>query len=75
MSAFKTRNAETRRHGGPWDRGNADAYYRRARRPHYFKGPTYSSERVGQADMTPDEIRAYDAGYNEGMNEPGKDWG
>ena len=29
-----------RRHGGPYDRGSADSYYNRPRRPHYYKGDT-----------------------------------
>lgn len=55
------------RHGGPWDRGSADSYYRRAFRPHYFVGTTYMSEEITQDKMTPEEIEAYTAGfeYNE----------
>jgi hypothetical protein len=40
------------RHGGPYDRGMADSYYRRGRTPHY-------------KDMTPDEVEAYNAGYDD----------
>lgn len=53
------------RHGGPYDRGSADAYYRRAFNPHYFRGATYSSELVELKDMTADEITAYTAGYRD----------
>lgn len=53
-----------KRHGGPWDRGSADAYYRRPFDPHYFKGPTYSSEKVEKKDMTEEEIKAYSNGYH-----------
>jgi hypothetical protein len=63
------------RHGGAYDRGAADSYYRRAYNPHYYKGNTGSSERVELKDMTPDEIAAYKAGYQD--NERGghhKDW-
>ena len=28
------------RHGGPYDRGGADAYYRRKFSPHYFESDT-----------------------------------
>lgn len=73
MTQTTLQNAWTHRHGGPWDRGNADAYYRRPRRPHYFQGPTYQAPEVIEQDMTADEIRAYDAGYTQGMAEPGKD--
>ncbi len=53
------------RHGGAYDRGSADSYYRRGRRPHYYKGATHQSERVEAKDMTPDEIEAYNAGYDD----------
>lgn len=64
------------RHGGPFDRGSADSYYRRGFNPHYYKGNTYSTEKVELADMTAEEIVAYTAGYNEN-EEAGdhKDWG
>ena len=51
------------RHGGPYDRGSADAWYGRAYNPHYFVGATHTSEIVELKDMTPDEIVAYTAGY------------
>lgn len=35
-----------KRHGGPCDRGSADAYYRRLYRPHYFKGGTGVGEEI-----------------------------
>ena len=64
------------RHGGPWDRGSADSYYHRPRKPHYFRGSTYSSPLVTAQMMTRDEIAAYDAGYdaNEASGDK-KDWG
>ena len=57
------------RHGGPYDRGSADAYYGRDYSPHYFVGDTYNSPRVELANMTALEIVAYTAGYKE--NESG----
>ena len=54
-----------RRHGGPADRGGADAYYQRAYRPHYYKEGTYSSEEITAESMTPEEIAEYSAGYSE----------
>lgn len=54
-----------KRHGGAYDRGSADSYYRRGQRPHYFKGDTYNSEEVTEKDMTAAEIAAYYAGYYE----------
>ena len=34
------------RHGGPYDRGSADAYYHRPYNPHFYAGATYSSPRI-----------------------------
>jgi len=52
------------RHGGPFDRGSADSWYNRSFDPHYYKGDTHSSTRVGLAEMTAEEIVAYTAGYH-----------
>jgi hypothetical protein len=64
------------RHGGPFDRGSADSYYRRDYNPHYFVGDTYNSPRVPLEAMTAEEIAAYTAGfnYNEELGDH-KDWG
>ena len=64
---------DERRHDGPYDRGSADAYYRRRFEPHYFKGATYSSEKVDRVDMTSEEIDQYTKGYEEQTDF--KDWG
>ena len=53
------------RHGGPYDRGSADSYYRRPRNPHFYAGATAQSPRIEEACMTPDEIAAYHAGYDD----------
>lgn len=62
-----------KRHGGPFDRGSADAYYHRSYNPHYFKGDTYSSEKVEMHHMTEAEITAYTFGYENETDR--KDWG
>ena len=64
------------RHGGAFDRGAADSYYRRGREPHYYVGPTNFSQRVNEKEMTVEEIEAYHAGYdyNEQYGDK-KDWG
>lgn len=62
-----------KRHGGPYDRGSADAYYGRPKSPHYYKGGSYKSEKVEAHDMKPEEIEAYHAGYNG--EDAQKDWG
>ena len=63
------------RHGGPYDRGSADAYYRRDFTPHYYTGDTGSSTRVKIKESDP-EYAAYLAGWNE-QHAAGeyKDWG
>lgn len=62
-----------RRHGSPYDRGAADAYYRRPKSPHYYVGSTYSSRRVEKEEMTREELEAYRAGYDQ--QDDFKDWG
>ena len=64
------------RHGGPYDRGGADSYYRRGFKPHYYSGASMQSEEIPEALMTPAEITAYTKGYNDN-EEAGefKDWG
>lgn len=63
MSYTTTKNDT--RHGGSYDRGSADAYYRRARVPHYYVDGTGTSARVEMDQMTADEISAYYEGYDD----------
>lgn len=67
-----TKMAKTydKRHGSPYDRGSADAYYRRPYNPHFYTMGTYSSERI--TNLTPEERDAYDAGYYEETDR--KEW-
>lgn len=51
-------------HGGPFDRGSADSYYNRVAAPHYNLHGTSMSPRVDEADMTPEQVDAYYAGYH-----------
>lgn len=62
------------RHGGPYDRGAADSYYRRPFRPHYFVAGSYTSPKV--TDLTAAEIEEYRLGFaaNE-ANGDFKDYG
>lgn len=53
------------RHGGPFDRGQADSYYGRDYNPHYFVGDTYNSPKIELSQMTAAEITAYTAGFTE----------
>jgi len=54
------------RHGGPYDRGGADSWYRRGRYPHHYTGTgSYDGKRIEEADMSPEEIAAYHQGYND----------
>lgn len=60
------------RHGGPYDRGSADSYYRRGYQPHYFLGGTHVSPKVTEDRMTTEELDAYRTGYDE--NEARQDY-
>jgi hypothetical protein len=53
------------RHGGPYDRGTCDSYYHRDFNPHYFVGDSYNSPRIESAQMSPAEIVAYTAGFED----------
>ena len=59
------------RHGGPEDRGGADAYYGRPMSAHYFIGRTELSPKVTY--LTEEEIADYVRGYNTCTER--KDWG
>ena len=64
------------RHGGPYDRGAADSYYRRARRPHFFTEATYNSDEIVEQFMTKQQIAEYNLGFDD--NEAAanfKNWG
>jgi hypothetical protein len=67
--------ARNQRHGGAFDRGAADSYYSRPRRPHYFMGASYQSVEVIPPEGS-EEFEAYHAGYdyNEEHGDK-KDWG
>jgi hypothetical protein len=52
-------------HGSPYDRGSADSYYGRPRQPHYYPNGTGNEPRVNYKNMTPDEVVAYHAGYDD----------
>ncbi len=54
----------SKKHGGPYDRGSADAYYGRAFDPHYWPEGTYNGTRVKIEKDTP-EYEAYRAGYQD----------
>lgn len=62
-----TKTKYSTRHGGPFDRGAADAYYRRGYDPHYYTGATYSTPRVDGYKMTTEELDAYKAGWEYQM--------
>ena len=61
-------STDYKRHGGPFDRGSADSYYRRGHDPHYYVGATGQSERVKIEPNTP-EWDAYMDGYNANERE------
>lgn len=68
---YATRPAFTR-HGGAYDRGSADSWYRRDPNPHYFTGGTYQSAKIEEVDMSAEEIAAYNQGYAD--NEAAGNW-
>ena len=53
------------RHGGAYDRGSADYYYGRPRKPHYYMEGTYNSPRVDEQNMTEGEVDEYNQGYDD----------
>jgi hypothetical protein len=57
--------AYSTRHGSPFDRGSADAWYGRDFDPHYWPQGTYNGQRVEMAQMTAQEITAYTVGYRD----------
>lgn len=64
-----------KRHGGPYDRGGADSWYRRGAEPHYYLKGSMTSPKVTEADMTEQEILEYEYGYweNEAFGDH-KEW-
>lgn len=62
---------ELTRHGGAFDRGQADKYYGREFAPHYFVGATHQSEKITK--LTAEQLDAYTRGYDEQIET--KDWG
>jgi hypothetical protein len=61
--SMKNKIQHDTRHGGPYDRGSADSYYRRGMNPHYYVGATGFSPLIEEANMTPEEIEAYEDGF------------
>jgi hypothetical protein len=62
---------EFTRHGGAYDRGQADKYYGRAFAPHFYKGDSLQSELITNLDA--EALAAYTKGYNEQTDQ--KDYG
>ena len=63
-------------HGSPFDVGTCDSYYYRPESPNYWKGGSkIRGTQIFEADMTPEQIEAYYAGYayNEWMGDK-KEW-
>jgi hypothetical protein len=59
-----------KKHGSPYDRGGADSWYNRPRQPH--KGGVGGDSGERTLDLTPDEIAAYHAGYDDNEKSGGK---
>lgn len=52
-------------HGSPFDRGSADSWYGRPRKPHWYPQGTGRGEMIAESEMTPGELEHYNAGYDE----------
>ena len=50
-----------RGHGSPYDRGRADSYYRRNKRPHYRLGQV----QIDEKNMTEEEKTQYYQGFSD----------
>jgi hypothetical protein len=50
-------------HGGPQDRGSADAYYHREYDPHWYPSGTGKGNRIEISRMTHAQIEEYKYGY------------
>jgi hypothetical protein len=61
-------------HGGPFDRGGADCYYRRPAKPHYYPDGTSYGKPVEEGQMTPKQIADYMAGYEQAEGFDKKEW-
>lgn len=55
------------KHGSPYDRGRADSYYGRNRRPHFW--PEGTGNGIEVTKLTPEEHAAYHAGYDDNERE------
>lgn len=64
---------DRKRHGGLYDRGSADSYYRRDPDPHWYPEGSYNGKKI--TNLTYEEIEEYNTGYehNEQYGEH-KEW-
>ena len=62
---------EYKKHGGPYDRGSADAWYARAPEPHFYPDGSYQGDRIDEDKMTINQREAYWAGYTIHEADPG----
>lgn len=49
----------------PYTRGEFDSYNRHPKQPHYYIRVEGGKRRVEEKDMSPEEIEAYNAGYED----------
>jgi len=57
-----------KRHGSPYDRGQADAYYnRRDYHPHYYEGDSFKTYKYETDEMSEDQLSDYLAGWHDQM--------
>jgi hypothetical protein len=68
---FRGKNYNAR-HGSPFDRGSADSWYSRPAEPHWYPAGTHVGTRIEAADMTPEQLEDYHAGYEYNEQVGGK---
>jgi hypothetical protein len=61
MKDFFPPQFDRNKNGSLFDRGSADAYYRRAFEPHWYPAGTYVGEKV--ENLTSEEIEEYRKGF------------
>lgn len=61
-------------HGSPYDRGSADAFYRRGCNPHWYPEGTHVGRRIDEDEMTEEQVNEYLKGYSYAIEVGGKDY-
>ena len=57
-------------HGSPYDRGSADSWYGRAKKPHWYPEGTYNGDAIEESQMSAFEVYQYNLGFDENEADP-----